>query len=57
MSVSGYIQSAWAHQWQHLFDWEGNKGYRPTQAVVCIFAIFAGGRLFIQPLYKKMSQV
>ena len=32
-------------------------GTAAVKAVVCIFAIIAGGRLFIQPLYKKMSQV
>ncbi len=31
-------------------------GTAGAKAVVCIFAIFAGGRLIIKPLYKKMSQ-
>ncbi|GAX83065.1 hypothetical protein CEUSTIGMA_g10491.t1 [Chlamydomonas eustigma] len=31
-------------------------GTAAVKAVVCIFAIIAGGRIFIQPLYKKMSE-
>lgn len=31
-------------------------GAAAVKAVVCIFAIIAGGRLLIQPLYKKMSE-
>ncbi|KAG1672722.1 hypothetical protein FOA52_005200 [Chlamydomonas sp. UWO 241] len=31
-------------------------GYAAIKAVVCIVAIIVGGRLLIQPLYKKMSE-
>ncbi len=30
-------------------------GTAAVKAVICIFSIIVGGRLFIQPLYKKMS--
>ncbi|GAX79910.1 hypothetical protein CEUSTIGMA_g7350.t1 [Chlamydomonas eustigma] len=32
-------------------------GTAAVKAIVCIFTIIAGGRLFIQPLYKKMSEM